>query len=124
MQILYCAIGEGVQAGDEIRIHLTGRLDDRLYLFVEAAWGHPLETATGFHATAPCDFGWNAHVLELRDGGRFEVGAMSVRIEDLRDRASPVRPLRDVRLCVEAPGRMSVAHLPRARPMRLRQKAG
>ena len=124
MQVLYCAIGEGVQAGDEIRIHLTGRLDDRLYLFVEAAWGHPLEAATGFNATAPCDFGWNAHVLELCGGGRFEVGAVSVWIEDLRVRLSPAQPLRDVVLHLEAPDGMPLVHLPRARPMRLRQKAG
>lgn len=124
MPVLHCAIGEGIQVGDAIRIHLTGRIDDRLYLSMEAAWGRSLEVVSGFHATAPCDFGWNAYVFELRDGDGFRIGAVSVRIEDLRESASPARPLRDVRLHIDAPYPMTPVHIPRVRPVRPRLKAG
>lgn len=124
MPVVHCAIGEGVRAGDAIQIHVTGRLDDVLYLFVEAAWGQPVEAGPGFHASAPCGFGWNAHVMALRDDDRFEVGPVSVRVEDLRARASLAQPLRDVRLHLQAPDAMALVHIPRVRSMRPRLKAG
>ena len=124
MHSLSCAIGEAIHAGDGIRIHLTGRIDRTLYLFVEAAWGQPLEAACGFHASAPCDFGWNAHVLAACDGDSFQVGEVNVHIEDARNGASPAQLLRDVRLHVLAPTIASLTLVPRARPARQRRKAG
>ena len=124
MLVLHCAIGESIHAGDTIRIHVTGRHQHEQYLFVEAAWGQPLGAVPGFHASAPCDFGWNAHVLALRDGESFDVGPVFVRLEDLRASASVAPPIREVRLHLHASETLQFTHNSRVRSTRPRLKAG
>ena len=130
MPTLHCAIGEGFRAGDAIRVVLTARVDRELHLFIEAAWGQVLEGASRFYASAPSDFGWNAHVLAVCDGDSFQMGPVQVRIEDLQagrgpvEGVVPVHALRDVRFHVQAPDALAVVHLPRVRPTRTQRRTG
>lgn len=48
-----CTLGEFFQIGREIRIHLTGRVGEVLYIFIDAATRHELGGVDGFHASAP-----------------------------------------------------------------------
>jgi hypothetical protein len=103
MDMIDCSTGEKLKFGDNIRIRITGRIDDVLYVYTDAATAHVLEGGDGFHASAPCRSGYNAHVLALRNHDSFEIGPVRVEIADVRIDIDGARALRDVRLQVYAP---------------------
>jgi hypothetical protein len=107
MDVIDCSIGEKLSFGDDIRIGLTGRIDDMLYVYIDAATAHVLEGGDGFHASAPCRSGYSAHVLALRNHDSFEIGPVRVEIADVRIDIDGAQALRDVRLQVYAPQTMA-----------------
>ncbi len=107
MDSIDCAIGEKLSFGDDIRIGLTGRIDDVLYVYIDAASAHALEGGDGFHASAPCRLGYHAHVLVLRNHDSFEIGPVRIEIADVRIDIDGAQALRDVRLRIDAPKAMA-----------------
>ena len=118
MQQLQCRVSEAFWIGQDIRIHLTGRIDETLYLFVEAAASQLLEAVDGFHACAP-DAACGrvvSHVFALCDGQGFTLGQTSLRFEDTRIDFQGATVLRDVVLWIDAPMHQTVVREPKARP--------
>ena len=109
MRVLHVDIGEIVSFGDHIRLHLTGWVDGTWYVFIEARHDNMLGEVDGFRASAPCGFGWRAHVLALFDGDAFEIGPVRVRISDAREKAGSARALRDAQFEIDAPEAMPFA---------------
>ena len=107
MDVIDCSIGEKLNFGDDIRISLTGRIHEVLYVYINAASAHELEGGDGFHASAPCRIGYRSHVLALRNHDSFQIGPVPVQIADVRIDIDGARALRDVRLQVHAPQAMA-----------------
>lgn len=107
MDVIDCSIGEKLNFGDDIRISLTGRIEDVLYVYIDAASVNELKGGDGFHASAPCRIGYSSHVLALRNHDSFQIGPVRVEIADVRIDIDGVRALRDVRLQVHTPQAMA-----------------
>jgi hypothetical protein len=107
MDIIDCSIGEKLNFGDDIRISLTGRIDEVLYVYIDAASAHELEAGDGFHASAPCRIGYSSHVLALRSHDSFQIGPVRVQIADVLIYIDGAQALRDVRLRVHTPKAMA-----------------
>jgi hypothetical protein len=107
MDVIDCSIGEKLSFGDGIRIQLTGRIEDILYVYIDAASAHELEGGDGFDASAPCRSGYDAHVLALRNHDNFEIGPVRVEIADVRIDIDGAQALRDVRLRIHTPKAMA-----------------
>ena len=117
MQQLQCRVGEAFWIGDSTRIHLTGRIDETLYLFVEAPASQLLDAVDGFHASAPNECGWVvSHVFALCDGQGFTLGQTSLRFEDKRLDLQGATALRDVVLWIDASMNQTVVREPNIRP--------
>ena len=117
MQQLQCRVGEAFWVGQDTRIHLTGRIDETLYLFVDAPASQWLDAVDGFHATAPDACGRVvSHVFALCDGQGFTLGQTSVRFEDKRLDLPGATALRDVALWIDAPMHQTIVREPRPRP--------
>jgi hypothetical protein len=100
MPVFDCAVGESLRLGSDIRLNLTGRDGDTLYVFIDAASHHALGGAGGFHASAPCGIRRRAHVLALRDDASFSIGPVDITVEAVRLRIPGASALRDVRLYI------------------------
>ncbi|MFZ5635843.1 MAG: hypothetical protein ACOY82_04580 [Pseudomonadota bacterium] len=98
MPVIDCTMGESLRIGGDIRLHLTGRVDEMLYVFIDAAAHHELDGVGGFHASAPSGIRRRAHILGLRDGESFSIGPADITVEAVRLRIPGVRALREVRL--------------------------
>ncbi len=98
MPVIDCSVGESFRIGGDIRLHLTGRADEMLYVFIDAAARHELGGFGGFHASAPCGIRRRAHVLALRDDESFSIGPAEIAVEAVCLRIPGVRTLREVRL--------------------------
>lgn len=115
--------GESLAIGEHIRLHLTSHWQQRWYLFVEATWEQCLDVANGYRVSAPCDFGWNAHVLVLGDGDFADIGPVRLCLRDARSPAEPAHALRAAWVCIDAPQSMGIRRLPRLSGVRRRPKA-
>lgn len=115
--------GESLAIGAHIRLHLTSHWQQRWHLFVEATWEQCLEVAHGYRASAPCDFGWNAHVLVLADGDYADIGPVRLCLRDARPAAEPAHALRAAWVCIDAPPGMGIRRLPRPSVLARRRKA-
>ncbi|MFZ5637049.1 MAG: hypothetical protein ACOY82_10765 [Pseudomonadota bacterium] len=113
MPVIDCTMGESLRIGGDIRLHLTGRVDEMLYVFIDAAARHELDGVGGFHASAPSGIRRNAHVLALRNGASFAIGDVRVAVEAVRLRIAGAHPLRDVRLHLASPVRITRETSPR-----------
>jgi hypothetical protein len=117
MQQLQCRVGEAFWVGQDTRIHLTGRIDETLYLFVEAGASQLLDAVDGFHACALDACGRVvSHVFALCDGQGFTLGRTSLHLEDMRVDLQGATALRDVVLLIDAPMHQTVVREPKARP--------
>ncbi len=96
-----CTLGEFFQIGREIRIHLTGRVGEVLYIFIDAATRHELGGVDGFHASAPSGIRRCGHVLALCDGDSFSIGPVAIVVEAVQIQIPGARVLREVRLCLD-----------------------
>lgn len=103
MPIVDCRVGERLWFDEDICLHLTGRLDDVLFVFIDAARRHAFDTDAKFHASASCRRKRTGHVAAIRMSERVSIGPITVRVENPCVRLSGARPLRDVRLVVLAP---------------------
>ncbi len=112
---MHCRVGEAFWIGDSTRIHLTGRIDDTLYLLVEAPVSQLLEAADGFHASAPDARGRVSHVFALCDGQGFTLGQITLRFEGKRLDLQGATALRDVVLWIDAPMHQAVVREPKIR---------
>lgn len=102
MPVVDCTLRDVLRLGCGVHVHLTGRVDDALYIYIDAASKHALGGGGGFCASAPSGIGRCAHVLMLCDGQSFAIGPFDITIEAVRLRIPGAVPLRDVRLRVEA----------------------
>jgi hypothetical protein len=118
MPILDCALRESITIGRDTRLHLTGRIDDVLYVYLDASVRHDLGRVDGFHASAPSGVGRVAHVLALRDGDTFTIGPTTIVVQAVRLRIDGARALRDIRLSIDPP---KVLRIVRAPPPRRRR---
>ena len=103
--------GESLAIGEHIRLHLTSHWQQRWHLFVEATWEQGLQMAHGYRASAPCDFGWNAHVLVLADGDYADIGPVRLWLEDAQRVAMPARALRSAALYLHAPKTLRIQRI-------------
>lgn len=103
MDTIDCAAGEELRFGEDVRLKITGRSGDLLYVFIDAARVLELNGHDGFHATARCGRDRRAHVLALSDGDRFAVGPIRVHVECVQIVLLGAQALRDVRLRIETP---------------------
>jgi hypothetical protein len=103
MTIINCSVGERLHFGDDICIQLTGRIDDMLYVFIDAKRCHGLDGGDGFHASALCRGGYRVHVLALRDYDEFAIGPVCIKVVRVRVDLPGAQALRDVRLRIDAP---------------------
>lgn len=103
MTVFDCSLHESLRIGKDIRIHLTGRVDDVLYLFIDAAARHELGGVGGFHASAPSGIWRTAHVLAVCDGESFTIGVVRITVDAVHLRIPGAHALREVRLCIESP---------------------
>jgi hypothetical protein len=113
-----CAPGDVFWIGPDVRVHLTGLVDDVVYLYLEAPCTHPLTGADGFHASAQCDDGICGHVLALLDGQQVCIGPVALRFEDAHWRVPGVQALRGIHLHIHTPDALPIRRsaLMRARP--------
>lgn len=116
MPILDCSLLETLRVGRDTRIQPTGRVDDVLYVYIDASVRHELGGADGFRASAPSGIGRMAHVLALRDGEEFTIGPMIVIVEAVRVRIPGATALRDIRLRVSPPSALAMVREPHRRP--------
>lgn len=116
MAVLDCMVGEAFRIGRDIDVHLTGRVDTTLYVFIDAATRHELGGVGGFHASAPSGIRRCAHVLALGDGDAFLVGPVAIAVEAVRLQIPGARALREVRLHITAPAPLTLVRRPLARP--------
>ncbi len=122
MRVVHVSIGEIVSFDDGIRLHLTGWVDGTWYVYIEAKQDNALGDVDGFCASAPCGFGWRAHVLALFDGDAFEIGPVRVRIDDARENAGTAHALRDALFEIHAPEAMLIARANGPRLSRRRRR--
>ena len=115
MQQLQCRVGEAFWVGQNTRIHLTGRIDETLYLFVEAAASQWLDAVDGFHASAPDARGRVSHVFALCGGQGFTLGQITLRLEDKRLDLQGATALHDLVLWIDAPMNQAVVREPKIR---------
>ena len=117
MSVHDCSLHESLRIGKDIRIHLTGRVDDVLYIFIDAAARHELGGVGGFHASAPSGIWRTAHVLAVCDGESFTIGVVRITVDAVRLRIPGARALREVRLRVESPDLLRITReaAPRAK---------
>ena len=101
MTVFDCSLRESFQVGRDIRLQITGRVDEVLYVFIDTAARHELGGVGGFHASAPSGIGRIAHVLALRDADCFTIGQVSITIEAVRLRIPDAQALRQVRLRID-----------------------
>lgn len=121
MLAIACARDETLQIGDAIHMRVIGQAAECIYVFVEAEWGHPLDSDAGFHASVPGEPGWTSSVLAVPAGTAFALGTVRLRI-DLPTDAAPAHVLRPFQLWVDTPQSMAVVRMARMRvqPKRLR----
>jgi hypothetical protein len=103
MSVFDCSLHESFHIGRDIRVHLTGRVDDMLYVFIDAAARHELGGVDGFHASAPSGMRRTAHVLAMRDADAFTIGDVRITVDAVRLQITGAYALRAVRLRIEAP---------------------
>ena len=113
MQQVQCRVGDAFWIGKDTRIQLTGRIDDTLYLFVDAPASQWLDAVDGFHASAPDARGRVSHVFALCDGQGFTLGQTTLRFEDKRLGLDGATALRDVVLWIDAPMNQAVVREPK-----------
>lgn len=118
MSVYDCSIRESLRIGKDIRVHLTGRVDDVLYLFIDAAARHELGGVGGFHASAPSGIWRTAHVLAVCNGETFTIGVTRITVEAVRLWIPGAHALREVRLRIEASVPLKIA---RAAPLRAKR---
>ena len=118
MPVFDCTVGESLRIGGDIRLNLTGRVDEMLYVFIDAAARHELGGFGGFHASAPCGIRRRAHVLALRDGDVFSIGPAEIAVESVRLRIPGMRALREVRLCIAPSSPLIIVRQAPPRPRR------
>jgi hypothetical protein len=125
MPVFDCTVGESLRIGSDIRLHLTGRENEILYVFIDAAARHELGGVSGFHASAPSGIRRRAHILALRDDESFSIGPVDITVEAVRLRIPAAHALRDVRLRI-APSLplIIVRQAPPRRRRRLHRLAG
>jgi hypothetical protein len=100
MPIFDCAVGESLRLGSDIRLNLTGRDGDTLYVFIDAASHHTLGGTDGLYLSAPCGNRRRTHVLALRDDASFSIGPVDITVEAVRLRIPGASALRDVSLYI------------------------
>ena len=81
--------------------------EDMLYLFIDAEARHELAGVGGYHASASSGIRRVAHVLALRDGESFSIGAVRITVESVRLRIEGAQARREVRLRIASPARIS-----------------
>ena len=108
MSVFDCSLRESLRIGKDIRVHLTGRVDDVLYLFIDAAARHELGGVGGFHVSAPSGMWRTAHVLAVRDDESFTIGAVCIIVEAVRLQIAGAHALREVRLRIESPAALPI----------------
>jgi hypothetical protein len=120
MPIMDCRVGERLWFDEDIRLHLTGRCDDMLFVFIDAARRHAFDTDANFHCSSPCRRKRTGHVVAMRAGDQLRIGPVVLRVEHPYVQRVGACPLRDVRLAIQAPTRfqrtMSARGLRRATP--------
>ncbi len=116
MPLLDCSLLETLRIGRDTRIQPTGRVDDVLYLYIDASVRYELGGADGFRASAPSGIGRMAHVLALRDGEGFTIGPTAVIVEAVRLRIPGATALRDIRLQVSPPRVLAIMREPPRHP--------
>ena len=116
MPILDCSLLETLRIGRDTRIQPTGRVDDVLYVYIDASVRHELGGADGFRASAPSGIGRMAHVLALRDGEGFTIGPTAVIVEAVHLRIPGATALRDIRLKVSPPRVLAIVREAPRRP--------
>ena len=126
MPILDCALLESITIGRDTRLHLTGRIDDVLYIYLHAPVRHDLGGVDGFHSSAPSGVRPVAHVLALRDGDAFTVGPTTIAVQAVCLRIDGAQALRDIRLRIDPPKVLRIVRTPpprcrTARPTRTTQ---
>lgn len=119
MPILDCSLQETLRIGRDTRIQPTGRVEDVLYVYIDASVRHELGGTDGFRASAPSGIGRMAHVLALRDGDVFTIGPTAVTVEAVRLHIPGATALRDVRLAVCPPRVLAIVREP---PRRMRTR--
>lgn len=124
MPVIDCSLRESLRIGREIRVHLTGRVDGVLYIFIDAIARHELGGVGGFHASATSGVGRCAHVLALRDSESFTIGEeVAISVEAVRLRIPGADALREVRLRIDAPRSLRIAREAPSRAKRLQRIA-
>lgn len=113
MAVIDCILRESLRVERGIRVQVTGRCGDMLYLFIDADARHELRGVGGFHASAPSGIRRVAHVLALRDGDSFSIGAVWISVESAHLRIEGAYALRDVRLRIVSPTRIVREKAPR-----------
>ena len=116
MPLLDCSLLETLRIGRGTRIQPTGRVDDMLYVYIDASVRHELGGADGFRASAPSGIGRMAHVPALRDGEGFSIGPTAVIVEAVRLLIPGATALRDIRLQVVPPRVLAIVREPPRRP--------
>lgn len=124
MPVFDCVLGDSLRISRDIRVLLTGRVDDVLHLFIDAAARHELGGVGGFLASAASGIGRVAHVLVVRDTDAFTIGAVHITIDAVCLRIEGARALRDVRLRVESPDPIRITRRAVPRPTRFQRLAG
>jgi hypothetical protein len=112
MPVLDCALREAITIGRDTRLHLTGRIDDVLYVYLDASVRHDLGGVDGFHASAPSGVGQLAHVLALRDGDTFTIGPTTITVQAVCLRIEGAQALRDIRLRIDPPKVLRIVRTP------------
>lgn len=103
MQTVECGPKDVIWVGRDIRIFVTSRLDDLTLLLVTAPNAAALGGLAHPARSAPADRRRTSHILSLCSGGCFEIGGVSVRLEDYRLPDLGATPLRDRLLHIDAP---------------------
>lgn len=112
MPILDCTLLESITIGRDTRLHLTGRIDDVLYVYLDASVRHDLGGVDGFHASAPSGIGRAAHVLALRDEDTFTIGPTTIAVQAVCLRIDGAQALRDIRLSISPPKVLRIVRTP------------
>lgn len=116
MAVIDCVLQESLRVERGIRVQITGRYEDMLYLFIDAEARHELAGVGGFHASARSGIGRMAHVLALRDGEGFTIGPTTVIVDAVHLRIPGATALRDIRLQVSPPRVLALVREPPRRP--------
>ncbi|WP_374295975.1 hypothetical protein [Sphingomonas sp.] len=112
MPLLDCTLLESITIGRDTRLQLTGRIDDVLYVYLDALVRHELGGVDGFHASAPSGIGRVAHVLALRDGDIFTIGPTTIAVQSVCLRIDGAQALRDIRLRIDPPKVLRIVRTP------------